>query len=58
MIYEPQPIRGRLVGGIGDFRTVRGGINPCDISAFVPGLSELYICEWILILGMGPIVPR
>ena len=57
-IYEPQPIRDRLVGGIGDFHTVRGGINPGDISVFVPGLSELQICEWIMILGMDPIVPR
>ena len=58
IIYEPQPIRDRPVGGIGDFHTVRGGINPGDISMFVPGLSELYICEWIMILGMDPIVPR
>ena len=28
------------------------------ISVFVPGLSELYICGWIMILGMDPIVPR
>ena len=46
------------VGGIGDFHTVRGGINPGDISVFVPGLSELYICDSIMILGMDPIVPR
>ena len=40
--YEPQPIRDRAVGVIGDFHTaVRGGINPGDISVFVPGLSEL-----------------
>ena len=57
-IYEPQPIRDRPVGGIEDFHTVRGGINPGDISVFVPGLSELYICESIMILGMDPIVPR
>ena len=37
---------------------MRGGINPGDISMFVPGLSELYISEWIMILGMDPIVPR
>ena len=55
IIYEPQPIRDRLVGGIEDFHTVRGGINPGDISVFVPGLSESYICEWIMILGInGP----
>ena len=29
--YEPQPIRDRPVGGIGDFHTVRGGINPGDM---------------------------
>ena len=28
------------------------------ISVFVPGVSELYICESIMILGMDPIVPR
>ena len=56
-IHEPQPIRDRPVGGIGDFHTVRGGINPGDVSVFVPGLSELYICECIMILGMDPIVP-
>ena len=43
IIYEPQPINDRPVGDIGDFHTVRGGINPGDISVFVPGLSELYI---------------
>ena len=58
IIYESQLIRDTPVGGIGDFHTVRGGINPDDISVFVPGLSELYICEWIMILGMDPIVPR
>ena len=51
-------MRDRPVGGTGDFHTVRGGINPGDISVFVPGLLELYICEWIMILGMDPIVPR
>ena len=40
------------------FHTVRGGINPGDVAVFVPGLSELYICDWIMILGMDPIVPR
>ena len=58
IIYEPQPIRARSVGVIENFHTVRGGINPGDISVFVPGLSELYIYEWIMILGMDPIVPR
>ena len=56
--YEPQSIRDWPVGDIGDFHTVRGGINPGDISVFVPGLSELYMCEWIMIQGMDPIVPR
>ena len=37
---------------------MRGGINPGDMSKFVPGLSELNTCEWIMILGMDPIVPR
>ena len=38
---------------------MRGGINPGDISVFVPGLSELHICEWIMILGMnGPYRPQ
>ena len=32
VIYEPQPIRDWPVGGIGDFHTVRGSINPGDIS--------------------------
>ena len=50
MIYEPQPIRDRPVGGIGGFHTVRGGINPGDVSVFVHGLSELHVCEWIMIL--------
>ena len=58
IIYEPQPIRDRPVCGIGDFHTVWGGINPGDISVFVSGLSEFYIFEWIMILGMDPIVPR
>ena len=58
IIYERQLIRDRPVGGIGDFHTVRGGINPGYISVFLPGLSGLYICEWIMILGMDPIVPR
>ena len=31
MICESQPIRDRPVGGIGDFHTVRGGINPGDM---------------------------
>ena len=57
-MYELQPIRDRPVGGTGDFHTVRGGINPSDICVFVPELSELYICKWIMILGMDPIVPR
>ena len=50
--------RDRPVGGIGNFHTVRGGINPGDISVLVPGLSKLYICESIVILGMDSIVPR
>ena len=58
IIYELQLIRDRSVGGIGDFHTVRGDINPGDISVLVSGLSELYTCEWIMILGMDPIVPR
>ena len=58
IIYKPQPIRDRPVGGIGDFHTVRGGINPGDISVFVPGLSEVYIRKWITMLGMDPIVAR
>ena len=58
IIYEPQPIRDRPVGGIGNFHAVRGGINPGDISVFVPVLSELFMCEWIMILGIDPIVPR
>ena len=31
IIYDPQPIGGWPVGGVGDFRTVRRGINPGDI---------------------------
>ena len=43
IIYEPQLIRDRPVGGTGDFHTLRGGINSGDRSVFVPGLlSELY----------------
>ena len=55
IIYEPQPIRDWPVGGIGDFHAVRGGINPGDISVFVPGLSELYICDDS---GNGPYRPQ
>ena len=44
-MYEPQPIRDRPVGGIGDFHTVREGISAGDISVFVPGLSELFMCK-------------
>ena len=58
IIHEPQAIRDRPVGETGDFHTVRGGISPGDISVFVSGSSELYICEWIMALGMDPIVPR
>ena len=61
IIYELQPTRDRPVGGIGDFHTLRGGINTGDMSVFVPGLSELYIHEWIMILGMagnGPYRPQ
>ena len=57
IIYKLPPIRDRPVGGNRDFHTVRGGINPGDISVFVPGLSELHICEWVMILGIDPIVP-
>ena len=56
--YEPQPIRDRPVGGTGDFHTVREGINSGDTSVFVPGLSELYISEWMMVLGMDSIVSR
>ena len=49
---------GRSVGLGIYFHTVRESINPGAIPVFVPGLSELYICGWIIILGMGPIVPR
>ena len=38
IIYEPQLIRDRPVGGTGDFHTLRGGINSGDRSVFVPGL--------------------
>ena len=45
IIYELQPIRDRPVGGVGDFHTVREGINSGAISVFVPGSSELYIWD-------------
>ena len=32
MIYDPQPIRDRPVGGVGNFHNVRGDINPVDIN--------------------------
>ena len=35
IIYKPQPIRDRLVGGVGNFHTVRGGINPGDIYIYI-----------------------
>ena len=43
IVYDLQPIRDRPVGGVGDFHTVRGGINPSALSVFVPGSSELYM---------------
>ena len=58
LIYYSQPIRDRPVGGIGDFHSVRGGANAGDISLFVPGLSQLNTCRWIIILGMNLIIPR
>ena len=37
---------------------MRGGVKPGDVSVFVPGSSELYICEWIDNLGIDHIVLR
>ena len=38
IIYDPQPIRDRPVGGVGDFHAVRGDINSGDIHPFLfPG---------------------
>ena len=46
-------------GGSGIFfHTVRRGINAGDIPVFVLGLSELYMCGRIMIMGMEPIVSR
>ena len=53
MVYEPQQliIEDRPVDGIGDFNTVRGGINPDKISVFVPGIvGVIYI--YIYIFGL------
>ena len=65
MVYEPQKliIEDRPVDGIGDFNTVRGGINPDKISVFVPGIVGviyIYIYIWTCELitwydsGYGP----
>ena len=36
---------------------MRGGLNPDAMSVFVPKLSELYICGWIVILGIDLSTP-
>ena len=47
---------GRLVAL--EISTLCGEVSILVISVFVPGLSELYVCERIMIRGMDPIVPR
>ena len=45
MIYDPQQIRDRPVGGVGDyFHTVRGGINPGDILVRSRVVGVVYVC--------------
>ena len=47
---------GRLVGlGIS---TLCGEVSILVISVFVPGLSKLYMCGWIVILGWDPVIRR
>ena len=45
VIYDPQRIRDRPVGGVEDFHTVRGGINPGDIRvrSRVIGTVNVYV---------------
>ena len=58
-IYDPQPIRDRPVGGVGDYLlTARGGINPGDIRVRSRVVGVVYMCGWIMIVGWVPIVPR
>ena len=60
IIHDPQPIRDRPVGGVGDyFHTVRRGINPGDIDPclFVRSrvIEVVYMYVWMdYNLGMGP----
>ena len=47
-MYDPQPIRERPVGGVGNYSHTAGRYQLVPvISAFVPGLSELYMYVWM-----------
>ena len=57
ILYDPQPIRDRPDGGVGDFHTVRGGINPGDIHvrSWVVGVVYVWMDDD---LGMEPYRPQ
>ena len=56
IIYDPQPIRDRPVGGVGNFHTVRGDINPGDIRVRSRVVGVVYV--WMdYDPGMGPYRP-
>ena len=59
ILYDRQPIRDRPVGGVGDFHTVRGEINPSDIHpCLFPGCrSCVCMCGLTMILQWDPNVP-
>ena len=57
IIYDLQPIRDRPVGGVRDFHTVRGGINPGDICVRSRVVGIVYV--WMdSDPGMGPYRPQ
>ena len=44
-LYDPQPVRDRLVYGVGDyFHTVRRGTNPGDIRVRSRIVGVVYVC--------------
>ena len=43
ILYNPQPIRDRQVGEVGDFHTVRGGISPSDIRVRSRVVGVVYV---------------
>ena len=52
IIYDPQPIRDRPVGGVGN-PTLRGGISPGDIRVRSRFVGVVYVCMYYD-TGMGP----